>query len=125
MTLTHPQKLPQPICASGLKNEREMVCRGSPTGGRWSHWDKFFKSSKEYGTFSQDSNAVSVVVIETNDFYKLIEAKPRPVRLTWWLDADNRIEGQLIKSMADSTFTDRQDEFEAGQCKITRMNLST
>ena len=95
-----------------------------PEGGRWSRWDDYFNSSKKYGEFSQDSNSVSVTVIETNDFYRLIEGRPRPVLLTWWLNGDNRISGQLIKSMTDSTFTDKMVEFEEWAKKNNPTELS-
>lgn len=37
----------------------------------WAKWDEYFKPIKTYGEFVTDSNAVSVVVTETNNFFKL------------------------------------------------------
>ncbi|MCW5911539.1 MAG: hypothetical protein KIT62_10715 [Cyclobacteriaceae bacterium] len=79
----------------------------------WTKWDEYFKSEKSYGEFSTDSNSVSVIVMETNELFRLIERKPAPVQLTWWLNKENKIEGYLVKSLADATHTDRLDEFAA------------
>jgi hypothetical protein len=79
----------------------------------WAKWDEHFKPVKTYGEFRADSNAVSVIITETNNFFKLIDRKPAPVQLTWWLNKDRKIEGYMVKSMADSTHTDRLHEFEA------------
>jgi hypothetical protein len=85
--------------------------------GAWSKWDEYFNAQKEYGVFKQDSNAVSVVVTETNDFYKLIERPASPILLTWWLNKENKIEGYLVKSMSDDNIKDKFNEFEAWAIK--------
>jgi hypothetical protein len=77
----------------------------------WAKWDDYFKPVKTYGEFKEDSNAVFVVVTETNNFFKLIDRKPAPVLLTWWLNKEQKIEGYLVKSMTDSTHTDRLQKF--------------
>jgi hypothetical protein len=77
----------------------------------WAKWDDYFKPVKTYREFKQDSNAVSVIIVETNNFFKLIDRKPAPVRLTWWLNKEQKIEGYLVRSLADSTHTDRLNEF--------------
>lgn len=79
----------------------------------WTAWDEFFNGQKTYGEFREDSNAVTVIVTETNDFFALIERPPSPVQLTWWLDKEGKIEGYLVKSLSGNAVPDRLQEFEA------------
>ncbi|MDX1910559.1 MAG: SUMF1/EgtB/PvdO family nonheme iron enzyme [Saprospiraceae bacterium] len=78
----------------------------------WARWDEYFNGKKTYGEFWQDSNAVSVTVTETNDFFTLIERPASRVQLTWWLDRNGKIEAYLVKGIPDPGTTDRQAAFE-------------
>ncbi|MBK9013693.1 MAG: hypothetical protein IPM82_06175 [Saprospiraceae bacterium] len=79
----------------------------------WTKWDEFFNAEKRYSVFTQDSNAVTVIVYEINDFYKLIDREESPVRLTWWLNSEGKIEGYLVKSLSSSTAFGSLNAFEA------------
>ena len=95
--------------------EREGA--GSPWrlgGGRWKAWDEHFNSTSEELSVEATEREVSIVFLENNDYYRLTERGPSPVRLTWFLDAAGRIEGYLVSSVKrDGPSTSRYDEFEA------------
>jgi hypothetical protein len=67
--------------------------------GRYAHWDDFFHSRATLRDWSVSDNAVSATVSETNDFYELLEWKPSPYRMTWWVDRDGKIAGALVQSL--------------------------
>lgn len=76
----------------------------------WAHWDKFFKSQSTDKDWQVEDRAVSVVAVEINDFYRLIERAPSPVRLTWFFNEAGKISGFLVQSMSKGQ-PDRLDEF--------------
>ncbi len=77
----------------------------------WANWDDYFHGTKTFGEFRQDSNAVTVTITETNDFFALIERPPSQVQLTWWLNPAGKINGYLVKSLSGDTVPDRLGEF--------------
>jgi len=87
---------------------------GKPLGvgksGRFAHWDEVFRAQSTLSEWSVKGNAVSATVLESNDYYRLIERQPRPYRMTWWLDDDERITGVLIESQP-GTAKSRMGEF--------------
>lgn len=87
---------------------------GSPWNPKsaWANWDDFFRGTKSFGPFRQDSNSVTVTVTETNDFFALIERPPSQVQLTWWLDANGKIKEYLVKSLSGDAVHDRLAEFQ-------------
>ena len=56
------------------------------------------------------SEAISAVVHETNDYYKLLEWKPVPYRMTWWLDSNGRTREVLLQQLPGQA-TNRLAEF--------------
>jgi sugar lactone lactonase YvrE len=70
-------------------------------GGRYAHWDEFFRSRSELTGWTVDGRAVTATVHETNDFYRLLDWEPVPYRMTWWLDRNDRITGVLIQSTSE------------------------
>jgi hypothetical protein len=82
-------------------------------GGAWSRWDTFFRSRSERRDWRQSGRAVSAVAVEQNDFYRLIERPPTPVKLVWWFDEAGKISGFMVRSMRDPRARDRLDEFQA------------
>jgi hypothetical protein len=90
-----------------IKGEGE---KWSPTSA-WDVWDAFFHSVITYGKFTEDSNSVTVLIQETNDFYKLIDRSTSQVQLIWWVNNDDKIEGHLVKSVRDSSNRGRFKEF--------------
>lgn len=85
---------------------------GEPFGaaGRWTHWDRYFHSHARFSDWRLDGQAVSATVHETNDYYDLLEWKPVPYRMTWWLDAEGRIREVLLQKLPGRE-TNRLAEF--------------
>lgn len=79
--------------------------------GRYQHWDELFRSRSSLRDWRVEGDAVSATVDETNDFYALLEWKPNPYRMTWWLDRDGRITGALVQSLPGSKGRGRLEEF--------------
>ncbi len=80
-------------------------------GGPWSHWDNYFRGTRQYESWTVDSNAVTVSMMETNDFYKLIEREPTRVFITWWFDDDQKINRVFVKGDRSVRPKDRMPEF--------------
>ena len=76
----------------------------------WTRWDEFFKSQSTEKDWQVAGNAVSVVAVEINDFYRLIERAPSPVRLTWFFNDAGKLTGFLGQSMSQDQ-PDRLKEF--------------
>lgn len=87
---------------------------GEPFGaeGRWDHWDRYFHSHARLTDWRVEGNAISAVVHETNDYYALLDWKPVPYRMTWWLDERGRIREVLLQKLPGKE-TSRLDEFRA------------
>jgi hypothetical protein len=68
-------------------------------GGRYAHWDAFFHSKSTLNDWKVEGNAVSAIVHETNDFYRLLDWTPVPYRMTWWLGDNGKITGALVQSL--------------------------
>jgi len=89
---------------------------GSPykvEGGPWAHWDEFFKSESTYKDWQVEENSVSVISVEINDFYRLIERPASPVRLTWFFNGDEKISGFLVQAVKTERAKDRLDDFKS------------
>jgi hypothetical protein len=80
--------------------------------GRYAHWDDYFHSSSTLTDWTVDGDAVTAVVHEINDFYRLLDWTAKPYRMTWWLDAGGRITGALVKSLPGKA-PSRMEEFKA------------
>jgi hypothetical protein len=76
----------------------------------WAHWDEFFKSQSSDKDWRVEGTAVSVVAVEINGFYRLIDRAPSPVRLTWFFDEAGKISGFLVQAMSKGA-PDRLGEF--------------
>ena len=80
-------------------------------GGRWEHWDDYFRSKTSLSDWRVTGNAVTATVTETNDFMRLLEWEPKPYTMTWWLDDRGQIAEVLIKSTPGKAKS-RLSEFE-------------
>ncbi|HJT18655.1 MAG TPA: hypothetical protein VJ853_14765 [Thermoanaerobaculia bacterium] len=67
------------------------------------HWDVYFHARSTYSDWQSHGDSVSATVLETNDFYQLLDWKPAPYRLTYRFDAQGRIKEVLLESMGKST----------------------
>lgn len=84
--------------------------------GPWARWDRFFRSTSEKRDWTVEGRAVSVVSVEVNDFYRLIERPPSPARLTWFVDEEDRLSGFLVSRIepdGGDGSRDLLDEFAA------------
>ena len=81
------------------------------TGGSWQHWDEYFRSRNTMTNWRREGNAVTADVVETNDFMQMLEYKPAPYTMTWWLDDQGRVTSVLIKSNPAKTVS-RMSEFK-------------
>ena len=80
--------------------------------GPWANWDDFFKSRRTYRDWKVEGNAVSAICNEMNDYYLLLERQPHPLRLTWWLDDENKIAAYLVQPLSEEHAKSRLKEFE-------------
>lgn len=81
---------------------------GAP--GPWYHWDKFFNASSSVERADVHGDTVEMTLIETNDFYRLIDRKPTPTNVSYFLDSRHTITGILIARSFRPV--DRFDEFK-------------
>jgi len=80
--------------------------------GRWSGWDRFFRTKNTYSDWTQGRDSVTASGEEMNDFYRLIERSPTRFRATWWLDPSGRIAGFLYEPRGAVVPGDRFGEFK-------------
>lgn len=85
------------------------------TGGPWAAWDEHFRGHSEPdGPWVVEGDAVSAVMVEQNDYYRLTGSAPGRWRGTYFLDDRGRIEGFLVAPIAGvERDPGRRDEFEA------------
>lgn len=81
--------------------------------GPWSDWDDFFNSETAYLSFGVDGRTVAVVMLESNDFYKLIDRPASKIRVTYEFDPDGFVTGTVVQAIRDEPIVDRLDEFRA------------
>ena len=82
--------------------------------GTWHHWDTYFHGRSVYSDWRDDGDRVTARVDETNDYYRLLDWTPSPMRFTWWLDGDGRLSGFLLEPLtAEKGGTGRLEEFKA------------
>jgi len=77
----------------------------SPGAGRWTHWDTFFHGRTTYAEWRVEGDAVVATAHETNDFYRLLDWRPHPMRFTWWLDGSGAITGFMVQATPGDTPT--------------------
>jgi len=80
--------------------------------GPWADWDSFFNAEKVYLSFEVEGRTASVVLLENNDFYKLIDREPGKVRVTYEFDDAGYVTGTLVQGLREAPVADRLDEFK-------------
>lgn len=74
--------------------------RLDPFGGRWAAWDEHFRSEQELERpWAATGDTAHTVVLETNDFFRLLERPGTRYRLSYWTGDDGRIVGRLIDGL--------------------------
>ncbi|HKO55478.1 MAG TPA: hypothetical protein VJ276_06330 [Thermoanaerobaculia bacterium] len=81
-------------------------------GSRYEHWDRYFHSRSTMTDWQSHDGALSALVHETNDFYRLLDWQPAPYRLTFRFDDAGRIREVLLTSTGAKS-TSRLEEFES------------
>lgn len=82
-------------------------------GGRWAHWDSYFNGRTEYSRWKAEGRMVTATANETNDYYRLLDWHPWPMKFTWWFDARGKLTGFLIQSIRGEGATgSRLEEFK-------------
>lgn len=82
--------------------------------GPWFEWDRFFNSrGTPVGDYEVNGREVSVVMMETNDYYRLLDRPGGKYRATYYFDDDDRIAGVLIAGTGEERDMGRYDEFTA------------
>lgn len=81
--------------------------------GPWAGWDREMHATGKKSDFRRHENTVTGIIWETNDYFRLLERTPGRIRITYYFDADERIEGSLVQGIDDAgkPQTSRFDEF--------------
>jgi hypothetical protein len=85
---------------------------GPEANGPWSAWDAHFRSQKDLAEWREATRSVTVVVHETNDYFRLLERGWVTTEVTYFFDEAGKIEGLLIRATGDRP-QGRTDEFLA------------
>jgi hypothetical protein len=64
----------------------------------WDRWDRFFHTRTVFTDWKNYGDRVTAVGHETNDYYRLLDWKPKPLSFTWWFDASGKIAGHMVTS---------------------------
>ena len=79
----------------------------------WDRWDRFFHATTDFTDWKEDGDRVTAVGNETNDYYRLLDWKPKPLRFTWWCDTSGKITGHMFHEVTGLPPPPRRlDEFK-------------
>jgi hypothetical protein len=79
----------------------------------WDRWDRFFHARTEFTDWKDDGDRVTAVGHEINDYYRLLDWKPKPLNFTWWFDASGKIAGHMFHEITGLPPPQRRlDEFK-------------
>ena len=84
-----------------------------PEGGPYKNWDEHFNSTNTCRGVQVIGHTVTYISQESNDFYRLIDGKMGPARITYYFDQDNKITGMLYEPIPQERLPNRRKEFEA------------
>ena len=71
---------------------------GDASPGPWARWDRHFGSEGEIVELTEGDGSLSLIIRETNDYYRLLERGPQLNRLTYFFDESGLLEGLLVDS---------------------------
>jgi hypothetical protein len=93
--------------------------------GPWAAWDRFFHSHTDLKDWKNQDDRVTAIGQETNDFYRLLDWKPKPLLLTYWVNDAGRITGFMFHAVAGAPAAhSRLEEFEAWARKARPAELA-
>ena len=78
--------------------------------GRWADWDEHMRSQSEELEWAAEPGAVTLLVSEINDYYRLLERGPQQVRYTYFFDEAGVLEGFMIAAAGERD-PGRADEY--------------
>lgn len=78
--------------------------------GPWADWDDFFEGRSTLEYVSAQDDSVTLILLETNDFLRMIERPPNRLLIRYYFDAETKIEGMLVRGLG--TEEDKADRFE-------------
>jgi hypothetical protein len=117
------KKSENPDSASVYLSEDSRIWFGKKEGpgkkrklghGPWHEWDRFFNAKgKPVGSYEVNGREVSVVMEETNDYFRLLDRSGGRYRATYYFDEDDKIAGVLIAGTGEERDMGRYDEFVA------------
>jgi hypothetical protein len=82
-------------------------------GGTWAHWDGYFNGKTEYSDWKADGLIVTATANETNDYYRLLDWHPWPMKFTWWFNESGKLSGFLVQAVKGKGSTgSRLEEFK-------------
>ena len=106
--------------------EGEGTKLSSDGSGPWADWNKFFNAEKIDQNIKAYPESVVVFESEQNDFYQLIERKPKPMAITYYFDDKGKISGKLVVGIKTIPFgPDRLAEATAWLLKEYPDDLKT
>lgn len=83
-----------------------------PSAGPWSAWDDHFRSEGEAVEWRAAERSATVVVRETNDYFRLLDRGWVTNEITYFFDREGAIEGLLIAGVGERP-PGRTEEFLA------------
>ena len=81
-----------------------------PKSGPWAEWDTHFRSESEELQWEAGPGTATLVLRETNDYFRLLERGWVTNEIIYYFDAAGRIDGLLIRATGDRP-PGRTDEF--------------
>ena len=80
----------------------------------WADWDRYFRAVKSIRFVAAAGDSAVFRLVESNDWYRLIDRAPSEAELTYWFDDGDRITGTLVRGLPqDSTAHGRLAQFKA------------
>jgi hypothetical protein len=70
-------------------------------GGPWAAWDDHFNSRGEVIRWEPVDGGATVLIEETNEYFQLLDRPPVANQITYFIGADGRVEGLLIRGVGD------------------------
>ncbi len=80
------------------KKEGRGRQRGPEGTGPWAVWDKYFRGETSPQEHRVEGRTVTLIILENNEFYRLIEQSPKRVNITYYFDENDRVAGTLVAS---------------------------
>jgi hypothetical protein len=73
----------------------------TPGAGRWDAWDEHFRSHSEEVSARGNTRSVTLLVRETNDYYRLLDRGAMTTELVYSLDTAGKIDGLLVRAVGE------------------------